>query len=118
MGGLGALARTVVVGAVAVTCAVVLAPSGFAAGTLAVAPICESGQSQFRCTATATGGTAPYTIAWTPEANAFVTRTTGSLVSGTCPRNTTVELLATVTDATGAKASALGVTGCNPGIWP
>jgi hypothetical protein len=112
--------------------AVMLAATGFAAvpAAAAVRPgetsgptithmICEGGNWNGLCYVEWTGGTAPYTVAWTPEGDFFGTSVSTdsaeeySEIEGSCVAGGDFEAIATVTDADGLSALAGSSAQCD-----
>lgn len=78
----------------------------------------SSGGGHFVCVATVSGGTAPYSYAWTPIYNATIRNGANSaVVTGLCDVNHQSALNLTVTDSTGASWSTTGGLDCS-GIAP
>lgn len=77
---------------------------------------CESGDTRFYCTASVTGGVAPFQERW-DVINGTVTETFELSASGPCTLGSKVKATLTLTDATGQTASGSGTVICRE-VWP
>jgi hypothetical protein len=107
MGTLIALGiRTLIIGAAGAAVLAAAAPAAQAAGPLRVTSLfCESGESQYTCSAGATGGTGSISYAWSPGDE------------GPCSVGQGEYVTVTVTDSTGATASLGKGFACRTGPW-
>jgi hypothetical protein len=86
--------------------AVLAAAPAQAASPLRITSLfCESGESQYTCSAGATGGTGSVSYAWSPGDE------------GPCSAGQGVYVTVTVTDSTGATASLGKGLACRTGPW-
>ncbi|MEY9892845.1 hypothetical protein ABIA31_006523 [Catenulispora sp. MAP5-51] len=91
-----------------------VASPAHAAGLSATADCSSSGGGHFVCAATVSGGTAPYTFAWTPITNAAITHgANGQVALGLCTVKRQSALSLTVTDSTGATTTTTGGLDCS-----
>ncbi len=93
--------------AIALTVPLTLASPAHAADPLtAIVDFCESGNSQFICYGSVSGGVAPVTSRWRPAA------------SGRCTPNRYLTVTLTATDSTGATATGSTQVWCTTNQWP
>jgi hypothetical protein len=83
-----------------------------ASGPTITAMFCDGGDWSGYCEVEWTGGTAPYTVSWTPEGDFFGTSVDTdaaahwSVIEGSCVAGGELEAIAKVTDADGRSATA------------
>lgn len=110
-------------GLLAATCALVLAPLTPAAaapqaGPLTVGVSCYSNGIQynrgaFACDAYVSGGTGSYSYSWSPALNADIMQNGGDYVLGSCTLGRTARVNLVVTDSSGASVASVGRLYCS-----
>lgn len=98
--------RVLLAGAVVVLPLAMAAPARAADPLTAEVDFCESGNSQYICYGSVSGGIAPVAVRWSPAA------------SGRCTRNRYLTVSITATDASGATATGSTSVWCSANQWP
>jgi hypothetical protein len=132
----GRVGRTTMQAMAGGACAVMLATIGFAvpasasvrssavspatAGTLKITTsFCDGGDFSGFCEVEWSGGTAPYTVTWSPlgdffgTSSGFDSATRTATISGACTPGGELEAIATITDADGHTIQAGGGAECD-----
>jgi hypothetical protein len=106
--------RPAVVAAVALAAVGLSTAPANAATTITFRMACSSGYLQIACQVSPiSGGTAPYTDAWTSDPYTYVNNNG----SGTCSQGHSFSVTLTVTDAKHATSSRTSTGQCNAGPW-
>jgi hypothetical protein len=106
-----ALAATMGIAAFSALGAAIAPAAEAASGPVFTSGSCNSSSFFVECPVTWSGGTAPYTVQWTPVANFLssggtsTTSGNSSMTAGNCVPDTLYEVKVTVTDAAGLAAT-------------
>jgi hypothetical protein len=105
--------RSAVMGLAAMTGLGLVALPAQAAGVQITSQECDSAGGKYSCLVHVSGGTAPYTYAWTSILNAGA-MANGGFVRGVCVPRARYRIAVTVTDATGLTAHSEMGGYCDP----
>lgn len=98
--------RTLLAGALVMFPLALASPAQAADPLTATVDFCESGNSQYICFGSVTGGVAPVAVRWRPAA------------SGRCTANRYLTVTLTATDAAGVTATGSTSVWCSSNQWP